>query len=174
MSTKKTLDDLKKQLQSDEQNESSNVPFIPEIIQPVEEQELTDKQLKFIDEYMVDLNGSQAAIRTGSTEASARVTAHRMLTNNNIKQEIRRRQQEEIIRNGIKRADTYKMLLDTINEINTRLTMDLDGEFNGLITARLKTIDMLNKMGGFYQDINITQNNFNGEIKINIVKPNGY
>ena len=172
MSTKKTLDDLKKQLIKDEQTESSNVPFIPEIIKPVEDKELSDKQLKFIDEYMIDLNATQAAIRSGYTEVSAGVQAHRLLINDNVKQEIRRRQQEEIVRNGIKRADTYKMLLDTINEINLRLAMDIDGEFNGLIAARLKTIDMLNKMGGFYQDINITQNNFNGEIKINIIKPN--
>lgn len=127
--------------------------FIPEIIQPVEEQGNTDKQIRFIDEYMVDLNATQAAIRSGiSSDVSAGVTSTQLLINVNVleKEIKRRRQQEEIIRNGSKRdADTYKMLLDTINEINTRLTMDLDGEFNGLIAARLKTIDMLNKMGGF-------------------------
>lgn len=170
MSTKKSLDELKKQL--DAGNDTNSLPAIP-IIQPIEVEELTDRQMRFIDEYMVDLNATQAAIRSGiSTEVSASVTAHRLLTNVNVKKELRRRQQEDIVRNGIKRSDTYKMLLDTINKINTRLTMDIDGEFNRLIAARLKTIDMLNKMGGFYQDINLTQNNFNGEIKIEIVKPN--
>jgi len=172
MSTKKTLDELKKQLELADNSieEIPSVPFIPQII---EYEELSDKQLKFIDEYMVDLNATQAAIRCGYTEVSARTQSHRLLTNDNIRQEIKRRQKEEIIANGIKRSHTYQMLLESLYDINTRIALDIEGEFVGLINARIKHIDMLNKMGGFYQDINITQNNFNGEIKINIIKSNG-
>lgn len=173
--TKQRLEELEAMMDKDSvpsTPEDESTVLIPQLIEP---EELSDKQLKFIDEYMIDLNATQAAIRAGYTEVSARTQSHRLLTNDNVRFEIRQRQQAEIIKNGIKRADTYKMLLDTINDLNIRIAMDIEGEFIGLVAARLKSIDMLNKMGGFYApDINVTQNNFNGEIKINIVKPNGY
>lgn len=45
---------------------------------------LTPKQQRFVDEYIIDLNGRQAAIRTGYAERSAEVTASRLLSNANI------------------------------------------------------------------------------------------
>ena len=49
---------------------------------------LNPKQTKFCEEYLVDLNATQAAIRAGYTEKSARVTACKMLTNANIEHKI--------------------------------------------------------------------------------------
>lgn len=46
---------------------------------------MTPKQLRFVDEYLVDLNGSQAAIRAGYSKNGAEVTASRLLSNVNIK-----------------------------------------------------------------------------------------
>lgn len=45
---------------------------------------LTPKQQRFVDEYLVDLNGKQAAIRAGYAERSAEVTASRLLSNANV------------------------------------------------------------------------------------------
>ena len=42
---------------------------------------MTAKQARFVDEYLVDANGTQAAIRAGYGAAGARVAAHRLLTN---------------------------------------------------------------------------------------------
>lgn len=42
---------------------------------------LTSKQQRFVDEYLVDLNGKQAAIRTGYSPAAAEVQASRLLSN---------------------------------------------------------------------------------------------
>lgn len=50
--------------------------------------ELTAKQQRFCEEYLIDLNATQAAIRSGYTEKSARVTACKMLTNANIELKI--------------------------------------------------------------------------------------
>ena len=50
---------------------------------------LTDKQKRFIDEYMVDYNATQAAIRAGYSEKTARYQASQNLTKLNI-QEIGR------------------------------------------------------------------------------------
>lgn len=53
---------------------------------------MTAKQARFIDEYLVDANGTQAAIRAGYGAAGARVAAHRLLTNVAISSAIEARQ----------------------------------------------------------------------------------
>ncbi len=50
--------------------------------------ELTDKQQAFCEEYIVDLNGTQAAIRAGYSEDTARQQSSRLLTNVNVGQYI--------------------------------------------------------------------------------------
>lgn len=47
--------------------------------------ELSPQHKRFADEYLVDLNGTQAAIRAGYSEKSAAVTASRLLRNANIR-----------------------------------------------------------------------------------------
>jgi phage terminase small subunit len=42
---------------------------------------MTPKQQRFVDEYLIDLNGKQAAIRCGYAEGSAEVQASRLLSN---------------------------------------------------------------------------------------------
>lgn len=48
------------------------------------ENTLTAKQQRFVDEYLVDLNGTQAAIRTGYSAKTANVIASELLTKPNI------------------------------------------------------------------------------------------
>jgi phage terminase small subunit len=45
---------------------------------------LSDKQIRFCNEYLVDYNGSKAAIRAGYSKKAAKEQASRMLTNANI------------------------------------------------------------------------------------------
>lgn len=49
---------------------------------------LTDKQIRFCEEYLIDLNGTQAAIRAGYSEASAKEIASENLTKPNIQEYI--------------------------------------------------------------------------------------
>lgn len=49
---------------------------------------LTAKQKRFCDEYLIDLNATQAAIRTGYSEKTARSQGQRLLTNADIKNYI--------------------------------------------------------------------------------------
>ena len=49
---------------------------------------LTARQQRFVEEYLLDLNGSQAAIRAGYSEQTATMQASRMLTNANIARAI--------------------------------------------------------------------------------------
>lgn len=46
---------------------------------------LTPKQQRFVEEYLIDLNGKQAAIRVGYSPATAEVTASRLLSNVKVK-----------------------------------------------------------------------------------------
>lgn len=45
---------------------------------------MNPRQQRFVEEYLVDLNATQAAIRAGYAEGSAKVTASRMLTDDNV------------------------------------------------------------------------------------------
>lgn len=54
------------------------------------EPKLTLKQRRFIEEYLIDFNGCQAAIRAGYSESSAKEIAAENLTKPNIKSEIDR------------------------------------------------------------------------------------
>lgn len=49
---------------------------------------LKDQHERFCQEYLIDLNQTQAAIRAGYSSVSARVTASRLLTNANIQDRI--------------------------------------------------------------------------------------
>lgn len=50
---------------------------------------LTGKQMNFCHEYLIDFNGTQAAIRAGYEKSSARVTASKMLANVSISNYIK-------------------------------------------------------------------------------------
>jgi phage terminase small subunit len=56
--------------------------------------DLTLKQMVFADEYLVDLNGKQAAIRCGYSEKTAEVQASRLLSNVKVKEYIAFRMKE--------------------------------------------------------------------------------
>lgn len=77
---------------------------------------LTDKQTRFVAEYLVDSNGTQAAIRAGYSESGARVTAHRLLTNVAIHGAIQARQAADATRLSIQREDVLKGLLQAVDQ----------------------------------------------------------
>lgn len=54
---------------------------------------LTPKQQRFVDEYLIDLNATQAAIRAGYSKKTARVTGQENLTKPDIADAIRKAQE---------------------------------------------------------------------------------
>ena len=56
---------------------------------------LTPKQKRFCDEYLIDLNGTQAAIRAGYSERTARNIATENLAKPNIQEYMQKRMQEK-------------------------------------------------------------------------------
>ena len=56
--------------------------------------DLTPKQSRFVDEYLIDLNATQAAIRAGYSERTANEQGARLLANVSVKAEIELRTTE--------------------------------------------------------------------------------
>lgn len=76
---------------------------------------LNAKQQRFVDEYLVDLNGTQAAIRAGYAPGSADVTAARLLGDARVQAYIQKRMKDREERTGI----TQDMVLQRWWEIAT-------------------------------------------------------
>lgn len=64
-------------------------------------QELTAREAAFCEEYLVDRNGAQAAIRAGYSSHTARQTAHKLLQKPHIRARIRERLDEHFSELGL-------------------------------------------------------------------------
>jgi hypothetical protein len=109
---------------------------------------LTQRQARFVEEFLLDANGTQAAIRAGYGVASARVTAHRLLTNAAVSEAIGTRQHADRQRLGMAREDVLKGLLEAIDL--AREQMNPAGMVAGLRE--------IGKLMGFYapQHVNVS------------------
>ena len=88
---------------------------------------LNHKQLLFCKEYLVDLNATQAAIRTGYSEKTARSQGQRLLTNVDIQERIQKEMDERSERIEI----TADKVLDEIGKLafgNIKNIYDKDGK----------------------------------------------
>ena len=75
---------------------------------------LTPRQARFVDEYLVDLNGTQAAIRAGYARSGARTEAARALANPNIRTIIQEKQAETALRLEVTRETVILGLLEAV------------------------------------------------------------
>lgn len=162
--TRKKLDDLKNLL-----NEEEEIIITSTVIKKegdnTQAEILTAKQLHFVEEYVKDFNGTQAAIRAGYSKDSAGPQASSLLKKDNIQTEIAKRQALLQEASNITKEGVIKKLLELIEDCYNDEKTDR--------TSILKAMDMINKMTGMYvpeNQINI-QNNNDGEIKITIIKP---
>ncbi|ELY3856745.1 terminase small subunit [Providencia rettgeri] len=88
---------------------------------------LTDKQEMFCREYLVDLNATQAAIRAGYSDKTARSQANRMLTN----------------------VDIEKRIQELMNNRSDRLDVDADYVLKRLVDIdQMDVLDILHDDGG--------------------------
>ena len=74
--------------------------------------EITDKMRQFVDEYLIDLNATQAAIRAGYSEATAQEQSSQLLDRPDIRELVEQRQKDRI--------DRTQLSQDlTVNELKT-------------------------------------------------------
>ncbi|MHC4756069.1 MAG: terminase small subunit [Planctomycetota bacterium] len=106
-----------------------------------EEIELTPKQRRFCEEYAVDLNGTQAAIRAGYSGHTAGIIASQNLTKLNVRNQIEKSIAEKSIRAEI----TADRVLQSIADIAF-------AEKDVANRDRLKALEMLSKHFGLFEN----------------------
>jgi phage terminase small subunit len=77
---------------------------------PVAPRQLTPKQAKFIAEYLVDLNGLQAAVRAGISPKQASLQAQRWIRNDNVWQHLQAELRLSLNETGITKSRTLQEL----------------------------------------------------------------
>lgn len=93
---------------------------------------LTDKQKKFIDEYLVDLNATQAAIRAGYKEKAAYRTGAENLRKPQIQEEIQKRMEDRQKRTEI----TQDMVLQELAAIAFARATDYVSVMGGMVQVK--------------------------------------
>lgn len=101
---------------------------------------LTAKQSRFIDEYMVDMNGAAAAVRSGYSRKTSRAIAAENLTKPDIQAELKARGAALARALEITRADVVKNLLDVFN-----MSRELKNP-----AAMISAMSTIAKMLGYY------------------------
>ena len=103
---------------------------------------LTAKQQRFVEEYLIDLNATQAAIRAGYSEKTAYSIGQENLKKPEIADEIEKRQEKIGEDNGI----TVEWLLGEMKD--TYIQAKSVGEF----AAANKSLEMLGKHKGMFKE----------------------
>lgn len=143
---------------------------------------MTEKQKRFVEEYLIDLNGTQAAIRAGFSPKTAAEQACRMLKSGQVKDAIDKAMAERSKRTGITQ-DRVLREIARIAFVNPADVVNLDeatvideaslDDLAAIASVRVKTIptedgdivereikfydktkslDMLNRHLGMYND----------------------
>lgn len=103
-------------------------------------QELTDRQARFCEEYLIDLNATQAAIRAGYSEKTANEQGARLLANVSV--------QEKIAELKAERAKRTEMKQDSVIQ---ELAAVARAEVKGVRAVdKLKALELLGKHLGMF------------------------
>ncbi len=102
---------------------------------------LTRKQQRFVEEFLIDLNATQAAIRAGYSKATAAAQASRLLTNANVAETIAAAQAKQAERAEIDTAWVIARLVEeaqNADKSSTRVrALELLGKHLGMFSDRL-------------------------------------
>ena len=94
---------------------------------------LSEKQQRFVQEYIIDLNARQAAIRAGYSPKTAGAQSSRLLTNVNIQDEIAKAMEDREKRTGI----TQDKVLAELSAIAFAKATDyVEVDYNGIVRIK--------------------------------------
>lgn len=124
---------------------------------------LTAKQQRFCDEYLIDLNATQAAIRAGYSKRSARQIADRNMSNDDIRKYIDARMAEKESQLIADQDEVLKYLTSVLRGESKSTEIVVEGTGDGCSEARtiqkepsekdrLKAAELLGKRYGLYTD----------------------
>ena len=119
--------------------------------------QLRAKQARFVDESRKDLNGTQAAIRTGYSPHAAAQQANRLLKNAKVKAVIQKRSQEIALRNEISIDSVMSRLNSVANRcMQAEAVLDREGNKTGAYTfdssGANKALELLGKYLGAFKE----------------------
>lgn len=124
---------------------------------------LTEKQKRFCDEYLVDLNATRAAIRAGYSEKTARQTATENLSKPYIREYIDKRLKEKEAELIADQDEVLKYLTSVLRGESQSTEIVVEGTGDGCSEARtiekspsekdrLKAAELLGKRYGLYTE----------------------
>lgn len=118
---------------------------------------LTDKQQRFVDEYLIDLNATQAAIRAGYSEKTARSIGQRLLTNVDIQKAIEDAQSKRAEQTQIDAAYVLRRLveidqMDVLDIMDDKYCLKPIGEWPKIWRQYISSIENLEEFEGFGED----------------------
>lgn len=122
---------------------------------------LTSKQLRFIDEFLIDGNATRSYVAAGYSPKLAHTAASKLLQNSRIAELIKEKQEQVSKKLEVTRESIIQDLLDIKN--NTKATSPQHA---------IKAIEVISKMLGFDQG-QIEEVKDDKEIKITIHTKNG-
>ena len=142
----------------------------------MEEKKLTEKQKAFCDEYLIDLNATQAAIRAGYSAKSARQAAWNLLDRPEVQAQIKARMDQKNAERIATQDEILEYLTSVMRGQSQSEVVVVEGIGDGCSEARLmmkspdekerlKSAELLGKRHGLYtekveqavdMDLNIT------------------
>lgn len=124
---------------------------------------MTAKQQRFCDEYLIDLNATQAAIRAGYSKKNARNIASENLAKPNIKQYVEHRMAEKEAELIADQDEVLRYLTSVLRGESISAEVVVEGVGDGRSRARtikkepaekdkLKAAELIGKRYGLYTD----------------------
>jgi phage terminase small subunit len=107
---------------------------------------LTPKQERFINEYLIDLNATQAAIRAGYSKKTSKSQGQRLLTNVDIAAAIARAQGDRTERTNITQDYVLESIFSAMERCKQADSFNATGVFKGA--------ELLGKHLGMFQGEN--------------------
>lgn len=126
-------------------------------------EDLTDKQELFCQEYIIDLNAKQSAVRAGYSEKSAQEQGSRLLSYAKVQDRIQELKKNRLDRLNISQDYVISTIVDTIERCKQAepvMIKDVDGswvesgEYKFDANSVLKGAEMLGKHIGFFEKDN--------------------
>lgn len=138
---------------------------------------LNDKQKQFCEEYIIDLNGTQAAIRAGYSKKTANEQAAQLLAKLSIQEYIQKIKNKRSERVKYSQDELMRDILEVKNRcMQANPVLDKEGNETGIwkfdSNGANKALDMLAKHVGFYETDN-KQKAFNVSINREAVEVEG-
>lgn len=135
---------------------------------------LSAKHERFCQEYVIDYNGTQAAIRAGYAEASAKQQAYRMLQREDINSRVRELQSEQVKRLAVSQDYVVLQMLETYQccrEAHPVMEWDYDagemvetGKYQFDSKGALKALEMIGKHLGMFDKKSAQPHNENSNL----------